>query len=320
MKKLTSKKFLTTFLSIVLTGVFIAGCSSNQNSTSSQEKDSSSIKIGVSMKDNSDEFVKRISNAMDKKAKELGVKLMMNDAGGDVNRQISDVETMIAQGVDALIVNPQDIEGSSPTVKMANEANIPIIIVNGDIADENYTGFVGSTDQESGEMLGKWFMENLPKGSNVCILEGPMGQSGQVGRMNGFKEIGMLEYFNVLDIQTANWKRDQAMTQAEDWITKFNDKLDAIICENDDMGMGALSAAKATGRDDIIIGGVDGIDDALEAVKDGFYGISVVQDAVGQGEAAVEVAFKAAKGEQIEYDTRIPFQVCTIENVDEYLK
>lgn len=317
MKKFVTKRFVAMVLAAMTAGAFMTGCGGSGDKSASGDPDA--VTIGVSMKDNSDEFVKRISNAMEAKGKELGVNVMMNDAGGDVNQQISDVETMIAQGVDALIVNPQDIEGSSPTVAMANEAGIPIIIVNGDIADENYTGFVGSTDQESGEMLGTWFMENLPEGSNVCILEGPMGQSGQVGRMNGFKEIGMLEYFNVLDTQTANWKRDQAMTQAEDWITKYGDKLDAIICENDDMGMGALSAAKAAGRDDILIGGVDGIDDALEAVKDGSYGVSVVQDAKGQGETAIEVAVAAANGEEVEYDTRIPFQICTIDNVDDYL-
>lgn len=317
MKKTLYKRFISIVLASAMSSVLITGCGSSENGSSSGSE--SKITIGVSMKDNSDEFVKRISNAMTAKGKELGVKVMMNDAGGDVNQQISDVETMIAQGVNALIVNPQDIEGSAPTVSMANEAGIPIIIVNGDIADENYTGFVGSTDQEAGEMLGKWFMENLPKGSNVCILEGPMGQSGQVGRMNGFKEVGMLDYFNVLDTQTANWKRDQAMTLAENWITKYGDKLDAIICENDDMGMGALSAAKAAGRDDILIGGVDGIDDALEGVKDGTYGVSIVQDAIGQGEKSIELAVKAAKGEKIEYDTRIPFKICTKDNVDDFL-
>lgn len=150
-----------------------------------------------------------------------------------------------------------------------------VIVDNGDIGDKNYTAFVGCTDQESGELLGKWFMEEsgLEKGSKVAIIEGPMGQSGQVGRMAGFEEVGMLDYFDVVATQTANWKRDEAMALAEDWITTYGDDLKAIICENDDMGMGALSAAQAAGRDDIIIGGVDGLDDAVAAVKDGSYGI-----------------------------------------------
>ena len=263
-------------------------------SVSAAEKDNADIKIGFSSKDNSDTFVAAIADAAEAEAKELGVELLMYDAGGDVNKQISDCETLLAAGVDALVVIPQSVEGSAPVVSMANDAGVPIIVDNGDIGDKNYTAFVGCTDQESGELLGKWFMEEsgLEKGSKVAIIEGPMGQSGQVGRMAGFEEVGMLDYFDVVATQTANWKRDEAMALAEDWITTYGDDLKAIICENDDMGMGALSAAQAAGRDDIIIGGVDGLDDAVAAVK----------------------------GEEVEPDTRIPFRPITKDNVDAYLE
>lgn len=278
------------------------------------------IKIGFSSKDNSDTFVAAIADAAEAEAKELGIELLMYDAGGDVNKQISDCETLLAAGVDALVVIPQSVDGSAPVVSMANEAGVPIIIDNGDIADENYTAFVGCTDQESGEILGTWMKENLEEGSKVCIIEGPMGQSGQVGRYAGFEEVGLLDHVEVLACQTANWKRDEAMALAEDWITTYGDELKAIICENDDMGMGALSAAKAAGRTDIIIGGVDGLEDAVAAVQAGEYGVSVLQDAEGQGRVGVDVAVAVAKGEEFEKDTRIPFRAITAENVEAYLK
>ncbi len=286
---------------------------------SSESKGKDQITIGFSSKDNSDVFVKNITDAAVLKAKELGVKLLMADARGDVNTQISDVENFIVQDVDAIIVIPQSVEGSAPVVSMCNAAGIPIIVCNGDIADQNYTAFVGCTDQESGEILGTWMMANIPAGSNVCIIEGPMGQSGQVGRYNGFKAVGMLDHFNVLSVQTANWKRDEAMALAEDWLTTYGDDLDAIICENDDMGMGALSACLAAGRDDVVVGGVDAIDDAVQAVKAGTYGISVLQDAAGQGGGSIEIAVKIARGEDFTFDTRIPFVGITAENVDAYL-
>ncbi len=286
---------------------------------SSESKGKDQITIGFSSKDNSDVFVKNITDAAVVKAKELGVKLLMADARGDVNTQISDVENFIVQDVDAIIVIPQSVEGSAPVVSMCNAAGIPIIVCNGDIADQNYTAFVGCTDQESGEILGTWMMANIPAGSNVCIIEGPMGQSGQVGRYNGFKAVGMLDHFNVLSVQTANWKRDEAMALAEDWLTTYGDDLDAIICENDDMGMGALSACLAAGRDDVVVGGVDAIDDAVQAVKAGTYGISVLQDAAGQGGGSIEIAVKIARGEDFTFDTRIPFVGITAENVDAYL-
>lgn len=283
------------------------------------KEDLKGIKIGFSSKDNSDQFVKQIADAAQEEAKALGVDLIMNDAGGDVNKQISDVETLIAQGVDAIIVIPQSVEGSAPVVEKCNEANIPIIIDNGDIADENYTAFVGCTDQESGEILGQWFVDNLKEGAKVCILEGPMGQSGQVGRYAGFEKVGVLKKFEVLACQTANWKRDEAMALAEDWITTYGKDLEAIICENDDMAIGAMSACQAANRNDIIIGGVDGLEEAVQAVKEGRQGISVLQDSTGQGKVGVDVAVQAALKKPVPYDTRIPFRAITKENVDAYL-
>ena len=282
-------------------------------------EDNSQYVIGFSSKDNSDTFVANITDAATAKAAELGVKLLMYDARGDVNQQISDVETMIAQGVDAIIVIPQSVEGSAPVVAMCNEAGIPIIIDNGDIADKNYTAFVGCTDQQSGEILGQWFMDNLEEGSKICIIEGPMGQSGQVGRYAGLQAVGVMDKFEILACQTANWKRDEAMALAEDWIVTYGDELDAIVCENDDMALGALAACEAAGRDDILIGGVDAIADAVQAVKEGRMEISVLQDAAGQGEKGVEVALAAAKGEAFELDTRIPFVGLTAKNIDAFL-
>lgn len=338
------KKVLGVLLCAAMVGSMLAGCGSSsapaesapaesapaeteatetaapaEESGDSAAADNADITIGFSSKTNSDTFVKNIADAAEARAKELGVKLIMMDAEGDVNKQISDCETMIAQGVDALIVIPQDVEGSAPVVGMANDAGIPIVIDNGDIADTNYTAFVGCTDQESGELLGTWFMENVEKGSKVCIIEGPMGQSGQVGRMAGFEAVGMLEHFEVLSTQTANWKRDEAMSLTEDWLTTYGDDLKAIICENDDMGLGALAACKAAGRTDVVIGGVDGLEDAVEAVKNGEYGVSVLQDSAGQGIGGVDVAVQIVKGEDYEKDTRIPFRPITAENVDAFL-
>jgi ABC-type sugar transport system substrate-binding protein len=310
-----TRKLLAVLLLVCVASVAFAQGGAEKSATGTKK-----ITIGFSSKDNSDVFVKNIADAAVAKADELGATLLMSDARGDVNAQISDVENFIVRDVDVIIVIPQSVEGSAPVVSMCNDAGIPIIVCNGDIADTNYTAFVGCTDQESGEILGKWMMSNVSKGSNVCIIEGPMGQSGQVGRYNGFKAVGMLDYFNVLSVQTANWKRDEAMALAEDWLTTYGDKLDAIICENDDMGMGALSACLAANRKDVVVGGVDAINDAVQTVKAGTYGISVLQDAAGQGGGSIEIAVKIARGEDYPVDTRIPFVGITAENVDAYLK
>ena len=315
------KKLLGILLAATMVAGLVIGCGNEapaeEGVTPSEEK---TITVGFSSKTNSDAFVKAIADAAEEEAEKLGVKLIMADAGGDVNKQISDCETLLAQQVDALVVIPQDIEGSAPVVGMAKEAGIPIVVCNGDIADKSYDAFVGCTDQESGEILGTWFNENVPEKSKICIIEGPMGQSGQVGRYAGLEAVGTLDKFEVLSVQTANWKRDEAMALAEDWLVTYGADLKAIICENDDMALGALSACTAAGRNDVIIGGVDGLPDAVQAVKDGKLGVSVLQDSAGQGKGSVDVAVKIVKGEEYEKDTRIPFRAITKDNVDAYLE
>ncbi len=316
------KSILVALLAAIMSIVMLAGCSGNPDGDKAGANagagGSKQYTIGVLMKDNSDTFVKKISDAIEAKGKELGVKLIMNDAEGDVNKQIEQCENLITQQVDAIILNAQDMDGSSPCIKKAVEAGIPIINCNCDTVNKDYQSFVGCEDKDSGIIEANFVLENLPEGSNICIIQGPMGQAGQVGRWAGYEEAGLLKKYNVLAEQTANWKREEALSLAEDWITTYGDKLNAIVCQNDDMALGALAACEAAGRKDIMVTGVDAIEDALKAVEDGRMACTVFQDAAGQGETAVETALKLAKGEKVEYDIRIPFQLVTKENVADF--
>ena len=117
---------------------------------------------------------------------------------------------------------------------------------------------------------------------------------------------------------SASWQRDKAMSTTEDLLGKYQD-LKAVICENDDMAMGALQAAEA-GDKNLVIIGVDGISDALQAVKDGRLSASVLQDANGQASAVIDVAVKVGVGEEVESRYNVPFQLITADNVDDYLE
>jgi ABC-type sugar transport system substrate-binding protein len=124
-----------------------------------------------------------------------------------------------------------------------------------------------------------------------------------------------------LDAQTANWKRDQAMTLTENWLTRFNNEIDAVIAQNDDMALGALEAVEAKGlKDRIVVIGVDAIADALTAVKAGRLDATVFQDAAGQGRGGLDVALELLKTNQKKIpDRMIPFKAVTKENVDQFM-
>lgn len=194
-----------------------------------------------------------------------------------------------------------------------------MVEVNTETTSTDYVSYVGSNDSEAGEMMGNYVMEQLGDGGQYAILEGEMGQSAQLLRYQGLEDTILKDdKYECVGTLSANWQRDKAMSTTEDWIGKYPD-LKAVICENDDMSMGALQAAEAEGKDLVIIG-VDGISDALQAVKDGRLSASVLQDAEGQASAVIDVAVKVGVGEKVESRYNVPFQLITADNVDDYLK
>ena len=106
------------------------------------------VVIGVSLLNMSSEFIVMFNTAMEAKAKEMGVKLIVNDAQRSAERQVQQIESFIAQQVDAIILNPCEVEASSPAVDKALAAGIPIVNVNSETRSTP-TAFVGSHDEES---------------------------------------------------------------------------------------------------------------------------------------------------------------------------
>ena len=341
MKNNTLRRILALAMSMTL---FVTGCSNgtenkqepeqvqNQQNESSEadtsqetpETESSGkvYKIGVTMKQNADTFVKKIADAISARGDELAdVEILMQDAEGDVAAQLSQVEAFIAQNVDAIILNAMDAEGSSPAVVMAREAGIPIIECNTLTTNTDYDVYVGSDDVDAGKIQGDYVKSILPEDAKVCIMYGPIGQSPQIKRKEGIEQTLLNgTKIEVLQDQTANWKREDALALAEDWLTRYPD-LKAIICQNDDMALGALQAVESEGKlDEVVVVGIDAIEDALTAVKDGKLNCTVFQDAVGQGAASVDAALSLAKGETVEKEIMIPFQLVTKDNADEFIK
>ena len=118
------------------------------------------------------------------------------------------------------------------------------------------------------------------------ILEGPIGQSAQIERRKGNKNV-LAKYkdVKVLEMKTANWSRAEALSLMENWLTAHSGKINGIIGQNDEMALGAIEAVKAKGIDPKTIptAGIDGVTDAVRAVKDGSM-VSVLQDAAAQAQ------------------------------------
>lgn len=277
--------------------------------------------IGITMKNLQDEFPKNIADAMIAHADTIpDLEIIVQDASADIAKQISQVETFVAQGVDAVILNAHDSQGLNTAVDLCNEKGIPIIECNLPTESKDYQAYVGSNDVDAGVIQGSYVNEFLGGQGKVCIMLGVAGQSATNERREGVAQSLLSEAgIEVLAEQNADWQRDKAMTLAENWLTQYPD-LDVILCQNDDMAMGALQAVEARGRqEEVTVVGVDAIPDALIAVKEGRLACTVFQDAKTQGTTAVDVAYKWAKGETTEHDIMVPFVLVTKDNVDEIM-
>lgn len=307
---------MRTFVALLACCVLI-GCD-GRNATPSGEKQ---VVIGVSLLNMSSEFIVMFNSAMEARAKELGVKLIVNDAQRSAERQVQQIESFIAQRVDAIILNPCEVEASSPAVDKAMVAGIPIVNVNSETRSTP-TAFVGSRDEESARMAMEYIAERLKGQGNVVMMHGFMGQAAQIKRDQGAREVlAKHPGLKLLADQTAEWDRAKAMGLMENWIQSNGTKINAVFAQNDEMAMGALLALeRAKMKDRMIVVGVDAIADALQAVKAGRLDATVFQDAKGQGATAVETALKIVKKEPFEKEVFIPFKLVTKENVGEYLK
>ena len=277
------------------------------------------IVIGCTLQNLSEEFMTMLQGAMELQLKNYdNVKLIINDAESQSDKQASQLDSFVAQGVDAVIISPVDADALASAVKTVVDAGIPVVTCSADVTGDQGQIWVGSSNENGGEIEMKYVAEQLGGKGKIAVLRGPLGAFAEQGRFAGY-EAALKDYpdIEIVFDQTGNWQREEAMALIENLITTGTE-LDAIVCQNDGMALGALEAVKAAGKkDQITITGIDAIVDALDSIKAGELDATCFQDAIGQGTNALDMAIKAAKGEKIER-MDIPFELVTKDNVDGY--
>ena len=297
-----------------------AGSGSAASTSTPADEGSDKLSIGATFYSLQNEFTMRMDNAGKKWAEENNVDYVGYDGNYDAATQLSQVETMIYNGVDAIILNPHDADACAACVEVAHAAGIPVIGVNTMVNSDLLTSYVGSLDVSAGEDIMNKMIEHIGTTDfNIVIIEGPMGQSAQLQRYEGISNV-LAENpdIDVLAIDTANWSRSEAMTLMETWLTTYGEDIDAVIGENDEMALGARQAIVAAGLDIPCIG-VDGIADAVTAVSTGDMIASDFQNAEGQMTGALDAAVAVINGETVEKEIWIPFEMITPENYEEYV-
>jgi len=287
--------------------------------------------IGVTMAKFDDNFLTVLRNGIQSYADANGQKVQIEDAQGDVAKQLDQINNFIASGVTAIIVNAVDTSATQAMSDAAAAANIPLVYVNRqpinvDTLPDNQA-FVASNEVDSGTLETLEVCRLLKEGgkaeANVYVMQGELSNQAAVQRTADIHDvIGGTECgvkVNIIDEQTANWSRDEAQTLMTNWLSTGT-AFDAVIANNDEMAIGAIQAMKAGGVDmaSVIVAGIDATQDALAAMAAGDQDITVFQDAAGQGSGAVDAAVKLAAGETVEQKVYIPFQLVTPANMADF--
>jgi ribose transport system substrate-binding protein len=229
------------------------------------------------------------------------MEIVYADAQQDNAKQVSDVETFLRQGIDLLMISPNEAEPLTPIVKKVYDRGIPVIVIDRGIEGDTYTVFIGADNRMIGREAGKLIGEILGGAGSVVEIKGLPGSPPARDRSEGMREaIASSPGIRIVHDPVANWLREEAMTQMEIALAA-HDHIDLVYAHNDPMAMGAYLAAKAKGRErEMKFVGIDGLpgpDGGRQAVADGKLAATFVYPTGGR--QAVEIAAKILSGEKV---------------------
>lgn len=295
---------------LVVAGILCVGCSS--------EKDTRMV-IGLSLSSMKDPFLLTLKQAAEETAEEHNVRLVVTESQANLAKQINAVEDLMQRGVDVLVLNPIDAKGIIPAVEAANEAGIPVLIVDTDALGGVKKSFIGSDNVAGGRLAGEFIIEKLGGKGNVAILDDVPGKAAIMDRIAGFKEAMEQESgINIVSVQPAYGRRDMAISVTEN-LLQAHPEIDAIFSTCDEMAMGAMDVLIASGlKDKILLVGFDASEEARQAIRENKLDADVAQFPDKMGRLSVEAAVKVANGERVEMYIPTPVVLVTGENVDTF--
>lgn len=347
----TMKRMAAMAMAGAMTLGMLAGCggSNDSGAGSASGGDSNGFKIGYVNLADTDVFCSSRKEAVKASLESAGYEVSFTDGNNDVQKQIDQTNTFLAQGVDAVIIVPCDADGIVPAVKACNSQDVPCILI-GNAADSSQCEylFIGSPHYNSGYMEGEYVGGLLDESvgienAKILYLEGTNGLDHAAMRKQGTQdalaELGFDWDTQCLDSQDADYVKSDAMEKMDAWIQKYasgsEPQFQAVIAANDQMALGAVESMKAAGilngNTEVFVAGVDGTSDALQAIVDGNMVQTVLQDAAGQGEACLDVLNQflvdgkgydevgtASETYEGISEVMVDYQSVTTENIDDY--
>lgn len=322
-------------------------CACESQQLSGEDK----VRVGVAYYNQSDTFLNELIACFKEELQsfesdDLEVTVTVRDAAGSQRTQDDQVKEMLDAGCNVLCVNLVDRADPSEIIDLARERDIPIIFFNRepvaeDLMQQDGLYYVGAEAEESGIMQGELAVDAIRQNDRIdrnkdgkiqyVVLEGEAGHQDAIIRTENavetLKSNGIA--LEKLSYQIANWNRAQAQNRMEQMIGQYQNKIELVLANNDDMALGAMDAYRKLNYTESalpVFFGIDGTDVGLQAVRDGKMAGTVYNDKEGQAEAMAKLAVAAATGEgmeDIEFENEkyiyLPYQKVTPDQIDEFL-
>ena len=316
------------------------------------ESDMQKVHLGVAYYDQRDTFLNEMIAEMKVRMKEyetedLEMMMSIREAAGIQKTQNDQVKELLDAGCNVLCVNLVDRADPSEIIDLAREREVPIIFFNREPGAEDlqqWEGlyYVGADARQSGILQGELAAERIQADKNIdrnkdgkiqyVVLEGEAGHQDAIIRTENAVETLKTKGIELekLSYQIANWNRAQAQNRMEQLLGEYQNQIELVLANNDDMALGAIDAYEKRNYTESalpVFFGIDGTDPGLEAVVNGKLAGTVYNDKEGQADAIVRLAAALVTGEgmeeiEFEKDQYIytPYFSVTEENVGDVMR
>lgn len=324
------KRILSALLAGVMVGAMIlGGCGKKEEAPAGGEaKDDGKYVIGFANASVSNSWRVKMRDMLVEEADKLGVELVETDAHDDANTQNSNIEAMLQKDLDAILITPCVEDAVNPGIEAAYAKGIPVILFDRTASTEDYTHFVGWTDENNGAACAQMIVDALTEKNGeakgkVIALDSIAGSGTDNGQKAGQNKVfDKYPDIEIIDRQYTDFEASKGKTAMEDFLSKYGPgEIDAVISQDGGVTLAAWDAIKEAGREDegIIIVNADGINGVAKMVKEGTcYGFTQFPCAASVEALHLAIDTLEGKDPSDKIVTKDAI-VVTKDNIDEYV-
>lgn len=283
-------------------------------------EDDDTVTIGLAVANQQADFFNQIRQAVEAEADGQDVEVIVADAKGDSDTQVSQIQDFITQGVDAIIYIPAGATAATVPMRAADDAGIPVVTVDRNPEGAPGDTFIATDSVAAAEALGDFVIDQTGGEGAVGVIQGQVGTTPEIDRDKGFTTAlesspGLTE---VARQASSQWAQDEGFDIATDML-QAHPEITVLFGRADALALGAATAARSAGRDDILVVGFDGDVAGLEAVQDGTLAATITQPTQAMGKLALESAVKLANGDELPAEQLQEGVLTTADNVAPFI-